>query len=90
MSTTGNEAARDTAGPATSDRAAAAHRRGGRSPALRMLATRSVGAVAVTVTGVVLPALTIALAAWVSELTWVVTFQPAGAVAFVVGAVLSI
>ena len=34
-----------------------------------------------TVTGVVLPALTMALAAWLSELTWVVTVQPAGPVA---------
>jgi ABC-type dipeptide/oligopeptide/nickel transport system permease component len=48
MSTTKDEAASGAAGPATSDRTGAArHREGGRTPALRMLATRLAGAVAV-------------------------------------------
>ncbi len=44
-------------------------------------ASMAAGALAVTVTGVVAPAFTIALAAWLSELTWDVMVQPSGPVA---------
>ena len=43
-----------------------------------MPAATLTGAMAVTVTGVVAPAFTMALAAWVSVETWVVIVQPAG------------